>query len=84
MVSILKKKTAVLIFSRIAELYNDRIWQNIWHQVKIPQVKSRWGGGREDVDLVLSWDFSANQNRAFYMHRLANLIYSKRWGGGGA
>ena len=29
------------------------------------------GGG---VNLVLSWDFSANQNRAFYMQRSANLI----------
>ena len=34
----------------------------------------------EDVNLVLSWYFSANQNRAFYMQRLANLIYIKRWG----
>ena len=27
-----------------------------------------------DVNMVLSWDFSANQNRPFYMQRLANLI----------
>ena len=28
----------------------------------------------EDVNLVLSWEFSANQNRGFYMQHLANLI----------
>ena len=28
----------------------------------------------EAVNLVLSWDFSANQNRLFYMQRLTNLI----------
>ena len=26
----------------------------------------------EDVNLVLSWEFSANQNRAFYMQRSTN------------
>ena len=34
--------------------------------------QNRLGGG-EVVNLVLSWDFSANQNRAFYMQQLANL-----------
>ena len=30
---------------------------------------------------VLSWDFPANQNKAIYIQRLANLNYITRWDG---
>ena len=46
--------------------------------ILVPPPPPHLGGG-EAVNLVLSWNFLANQNRAFYMQRLANLIYFKRW-----
>ena len=51
---------------------------SLWDQVNILPPKLLGGGGvGKDVNLVQkSWD-SANQSRAIYMQRLANLILNK-------
>ena len=52
-------------------------------QVNILLLPSKpFGGGGGNVNLVLSWNFSANQNQAFYMQRLIQAFYMQGGGEG--